>query len=118
MTIQTTHAAGTKLRGSGGSLPDPDGNFLTPGREVPADGAGMELERNGSHQLGGDPGKENDMLAIMKKLVRDEKGQDLAEYAIALAVITLAVIAAVQLVGTRVTTLWNQAATTLQNAAS
>ncbi len=58
------------------------------------------------------------MLTIMKKLVRDEKGQDLAEYAIALAVITLAVIAAVQLVGTRVTTLWNQAATTLQNAAS
>jgi len=118
MTIQTTHAVGTKLRGSGGSLPDPNGNILTPGHEVPAGGAGMELEENRNVQRGGDPGKENDMLAIMKKLVRDEKGQDLAEYAIALAVITLAVIAAVQLVGTRGTTLWNQAATTLQNAAS
>ena len=52
------------------------------------------------------------------RLIRDEHGQDLAEYAIALAVITIAVIAAVQLVGTNVMTLWNQAATMLQNAAS
>jgi len=117
MTIETTHAAGTKLRGSGGSLPDPDGNFLTPGGEAAARDV-VEVEVAGKVQGGGDPGKERSMLAIMKKLVRDEKGQDLAEYAIALAVITLAVIAAVQLVGTRVTTLWNQAATTLQNAAS
>jgi len=72
-----------------------------------------EVGKAGNSQRGGDPGKEQSMLTIMKKLVRDEQGQDLAEYAIALAV-----IAAVQLVGTRVTTLWNQAATTLQNAAS
>src|SRR6059036_3702299 len=118
MTIQTTHAAGTKLRGSGGSLPDPDGNFLTPGGEAAArDVVEVEVVKK-VQRGGGDPGKERSMLTIMKKLVRDEKGQDLAEYAIALAVITLAVIAAVQLVGTRVTTLWNQAATTLQNAAS
>ena len=57
-------------------------------------------------------------MTFEKRLIRDEHGQDLAEYAIALAVITIAVIAAVQLVGTRVTTLWNQAATGLQNAAS
>jgi len=57
-------------------------------------------------------------MTFMTRLIRDERGQDLAEYAIALAVITIAVIAAVQLVGTRVTTLWNQAASTLQNAAS
>ena len=98
-------------------MPDPDGNFLTPGGEAAARDV-VEVEVAGQVQGGGDPGKERSMLAIMKKLVRDEKGQDLAEYAIALAVITLAVIAAVQLVGTRVTTLWNQAATTLQNAAS
>jgi Flp pilus assembly pilin Flp len=71
-----------------------------------------------SHSWGADPGKEEGMYTAMKRLVRDESGQDLAEYAIALAVITLAVIAAVQLVGTRVGTLWNNAATTLQNAAS
>ena len=57
-------------------------------------------------------------MTLARWLIRDERGQDLAEYAIALAVITIAVIAAVQLVGTRVTTLWNQAAGTLQNAAS
>ena len=57
-------------------------------------------------------------MKFARRLIRDERGQDLAEYAIALAVITIAVIAAVQLVGTRVTTLWNQAASTLQNAAS
>lgn len=111
MTIETTHAAGTKLRGSGGNSPDPDGNFLTPG----AGAAGRDV---GTFNLGETPEGRENMLTIMKKLVRDESGQDLAEYAIALAVITLAVIAAVQLVGTRVTTLWNQAATTLQNAAS
>ncbi len=118
MTIETTHAAGTKLRGSGGSLPDPDGKFLTPDGEAAAGDVVAEVGKAGNSQRGGDPGKEQSMLTIMKKLVRDEQGQDLAEYAIALAVITLAVIAAVQLVGTRVTTLWNQAATTLQNAAS
>lgn len=58
------------------------------------------------------------MIAKIAKLFRDDSAQDLAEYAIALAVITIAVIAAVQLVGTRVNTLWNQAASTLQNAAS
>ena len=57
-------------------------------------------------------------MTFARRLIRDERGQDLAEYAIALAVITIAVIAAVQLVGTRLTTLWYQAATTLQNAAN
>ena len=52
-------------------------------------------------------------MTFARRLIRDERGQDLAEYAIALAV-----IAAVQLVGTNITSLWNQAATTLQNAAS
>jgi len=57
-------------------------------------------------------------MKLAGRMIRDERGQDLAEYAIALAVITIAVIAAVQLVGTNITSLWNQAATTLQNAAS
>src|SRR5439155_27186564 len=74
-------------------------------------GGRTSLRRSGT----GDPGKAD--MTFMTRLIRDERGQDLAEYAIALAVITIAVIAAVQLVGTRVTTLWNQAASTLQNAA-
>jgi len=59
-----------------------------------------------------------DDMNVARRLIHDERGQDLAEYAIALAVITIAVITAVQLVGTNVMALWNQAASTLQNAAS
>ena len=57
-------------------------------------------------------------MKLARRVIRDERGQDLAEYAIGLAVITIAVIAAVQLVGSNVMALWNQAASTLQNAAS
>jgi len=50
------------------------------------------------------------------RLLGEESGQDLAEYGIALAVITLAVIAAVQLVGTNVNLVWQNAASTVQQA--
>ena len=50
-------------------------------------------------------------------LRRDERGQGLAEYAIAIGIITLAVIAAVQLVGARIVPLWNSAASNIQAAA-
>ncbi len=56
------------------------------------------------------------MLTLLKNLVREESGQDLAEYAIALAVITLAAIFAVKLVGTSVANLWNNASSTLNQA--
>jgi Flp pilus assembly pilin Flp len=52
-----------------------------------------------------------------RRLLTDERGEDLAEYAIAMAVIALAVIAAIRLVNTNVTALWNRDASTLQNAA-
>lgn len=50
-------------------------------------------------------------------LRRDEHGQGLAEYAIAIGVITLAVIVAVQLVGSNILPLWNNAANNIQAAA-
>jgi len=50
-------------------------------------------------------------------LRRDERGQGLAEYAITIGVITLAVIAAVQLVGTYIGPIWNSAANNIQSAA-
>jgi Flp pilus assembly pilin Flp len=53
---------------------------------------------------------------IKARLRRDEHGQGLAEYAIAIGVITLAVIVAVQLVGSNILTLWNQAASNIQAA--
>ena len=58
------------------------------------------------------------MLTLLRKLVREESGQDLAEYAIALAVITIAVILTVQAVGSSVNKVWSQANSTLQSAAS
>ena len=56
------------------------------------------------------------MMNLIKKLVRDEKGQDLAEYGIALAVI--AVGAGAVAVRSRVTstTLWTNAQTAIAAA--
>ena len=51
------------------------------------------------------------------RLRRDERGQGLAEYAIAIGIITLVVIAAVQLVGARIVPLWDSASTNIQSAA-
>ena len=57
------------------------------------------------------------MLTLLRKLVREESGQDLAEYAIALAVITIAVILTVQTVGSRVNQVWSKADSALSTAA-
>jgi Flp pilus assembly pilin Flp len=49
------------------------------------------------------------MITIFKKLVQDDKGQDLAEYGIALAVIGIgAALAAIAIAG-NVSTLWSKA---------
>jgi Flp pilus assembly pilin Flp len=58
------------------------------------------------------------MTNLIKKLVKDERGQDMAEYGIALAVITVAVGTVVGLVGTDVTTIWTKAQTTLAGIAA
>ncbi|HYD49881.1 MAG TPA: hypothetical protein VEB21_16100 [Terriglobales bacterium] len=56
-------------------------------------------------------------MSILKKLVQDTKGQDLAEYGIALAVIGAgAALAAVAIAG-NVTTLWDSANATLTTIA-
>jgi Flp pilus assembly pilin Flp len=57
-------------------------------------------------------------MTLIKRLRGSEAGQGLAEYAIAAAIITLAVIAAIRLVGSGVVGIWNNDAATLQNAAS
>jgi Flp pilus assembly pilin Flp len=46
---------------------------------------------------------------VLKKLIREETAQDLAEYGIALAVIGTVVAAAAALIATDVGTLWSQA---------
>jgi Flp pilus assembly pilin Flp len=56
------------------------------------------------------------MMEFVKKLVREESGQDLAEYGIALAVIAAgAALIAVAIAG-NVQTLWSNAQTAVQSA--
>src|SRR5262249_16713491 len=56
----------------------------------------------------GKPGKENAMLNLIKKLAKDESGQDLAEYGIALAVVAVAAATAAVAISGNVSTLWSR----------
>jgi len=57
------------------------------------------------------------MMNLINKLVRDEKGQDLAEYGIALAVIAVGAGAVAVTVAGNVNTLWTKASTAIATAA-
>ena len=56
------------------------------------------------------------MFNVLKKLVREEGGQDLAEYGIALAVIAVGAAAIAVAIGTDVNTLWGNAQTQITSA--
>jgi pilus assembly protein Flp/PilA len=56
------------------------------------------------------------MLSILKKLVREESGQDLAEYGVALAVIAVGVGALAITISGNVNTLWTNASTAIASA--
>ena len=56
------------------------------------------------------------MLTILKKLIADEAGQDMAEYGIALAVIAVAAMAAALAIKGDVTQLWTNAQKALASA--
>ena len=47
------------------------------------------------------------MLVLLKRLTRDTAAQDLAEYAIGLLILSLALIAAVQVAHERLQLMWN-----------
>ena len=57
------------------------------------------------------------MLSLVKKLVREEAGQDLAEYGIALAVIAIGAAAIAVAIGGDVQTLWSNAQSDIHSAA-
>ena len=56
------------------------------------------------------------MLNTLKKLVRDESGQDLAEYGIALAVIGVGAGVAAYAIQGNVSTLWSKASSVIATA--
>ena len=58
------------------------------------------------------------MTALVKKLVADDAGQDLAEYGIAFAVIGTVAAAAAIVIAKDVGTLWSKAQSVIDNAQS
>jgi Flp pilus assembly pilin Flp len=56
------------------------------------------------------------MIGLLKKLVKDEGGQDLGEYGIALAVIAVAVGGIAVAIAGDVNALWTQAQTAIHSA--
>jgi Flp pilus assembly pilin Flp len=54
------------------------------------------------------------MSELMKRLWLGEEGQDIAEYAVMLAVILVIVIGTVRLIGTNANTVFSQVASTIQ----
>lgn len=58
------------------------------------------------------------MINLVKKLVREDGGQDLAEYGIALAVIAIGAGAIAVAIGGNVNTLWENAQTAIATAAT
>ncbi len=56
------------------------------------------------------------MNALIKKFVKEDLAQDLAEYGIALAIVATAAITAALLIKADVTTLWSQAQVAIHSA--
>jgi Flp pilus assembly pilin Flp len=54
------------------------------------------------------------MTDLLKRLWLDDEGQDIAEYAVMLAVILVIVIGTVRLIGTNANTVFSQVASTIQ----
>ena len=54
------------------------------------------------------------MTEILRKLVREEKGQDIAEYAVMLAVILVIVVGTIRLIGTNANNVFSSVASSVQ----
>ena len=54
------------------------------------------------------------MLTLVSRMWLDEEGQDIAEYAVMLAVILVIVIGTVKLIGTQANTIFSETASAIQ----
>ncbi len=54
------------------------------------------------------------MVKILRKLWREEEGQDIAEYAVMLAVILVIVVGTIRLIGTNANNVFSHVASTIQ----
>ncbi len=73
-----------------------------------------EVLRSGKYLNG--LGQEEHMVQLFNALMIDESGQDLAEYAILIGLIALAVIVAVRLLGDTIGNVFNDIGSTLSTA--
>lgn len=54
------------------------------------------------------------MTQVVRRLWRDDQGQDIAEYAVMLAVILVLVVGTIRLVGTKANTVFSNVASSIQ----
>jgi Flp pilus assembly pilin Flp len=54
------------------------------------------------------------MTQMLARLLRDEQGQDIAEYAVMLAVILVIVVGTIRLIGSNANTVFSQVASSVQ----
>jgi Flp pilus assembly pilin Flp len=54
------------------------------------------------------------MTELLRKIWQDDEGQDIAEYAVMLAVILVIVVGTIKLVGTQANTIFSETASSLQ----
>ena len=54
------------------------------------------------------------MNQILRRLIHEEEGQDIAEYAVMLAVILVIVVGTVRLIGSQANTVFSQVASAIQ----
>ena len=54
------------------------------------------------------------MIPILRKLLRDDEGQDIAEYAVMLAVILVVVVGTIRLVGSNANNAFSSVSSSLQ----
>jgi len=54
------------------------------------------------------------MTQILRRLIHEEQGQDIAEYAVMLAVILVIVVGTIRLIGSNANTVFSQVASSVQ----
>jgi Flp pilus assembly pilin Flp len=59
--------------------------------------------------------KESYMIQLIQRIWSDDSGQDIAEYAVMLAVILIIVVATIQLVGSKANTVFSETASAIPN---
>jgi len=75
----------------------------------------LQFESNFLHCDGSDyQGVRCNMIDSLRKACREEEGQDIAEYAVMLAVILVLVVGTIRLIGSNANTVFSNAASSIQ----